>query len=195
MQNFRKSAGINMEDIQIAILGLGHVGLPTALGFAELGWRVVGSDEDAAKVRLLQEGKTSFYEPGLQGLLLKQLRNKRFTLTADVRSAVRSATVLFISVGTPQSENGEADLTQIELLARLISQNLNGYKLIVEKSTVPAVTAHWVKRTIALHAKARKRSAARTPPLPNGRHRTAETANPRMRRPATHSSHRMRAST
>ncbi len=141
-------------DTQIAVLGLGHVGLPTALGFAELGWRVIGSDEDAERVRALSAGKAPFYEPGLQPLLLKHLTNKRFTLTADVEGAVRNATVLFICVGTPQRENGEADLTQIELLARLISRNLSAYKLIVEKSTVPAVTAQWVKRTIAMHAAA-----------------------------------------
>ncbi len=171
MQNFMRAGDSEGNDFQIAILGLGHVGLPTALGFAELGWRVMGSDEDVEKIRLLTSGKVPFFEPGLQPLLLKHLTNKRLTLTGDVARTVRDSTVLFVCVGTPQRENGEADLTQIDLLARLISQNLNGYKLIVEKSTVPAVTAQWVKRTISLHAAAYSRSgkaeAQRDPSRPN----------------------------
>lgn len=159
MHNLLKSGNVNSRDLQIAVLGLGHVGLPTALGFAELGWKVIGCDEDAGKVRLLQAGKTPFFEPGLQDLVSKHLTNKRFVLTQDVASAVRTANVLFICVGTPQRESGEADLTQIEQLARLIAQHLNGYKLIVEKSTVPAVTAHWVKRTVALHASVQQRAS------------------------------------
>ncbi len=158
MHNVMKVGGVHGTNLKVAVLGLGHVGLPTALGFAELGWNVTGSDQDVERVRLLKAGKAPFYEPGLHPLLLKHLTNKRFTLTAEVESAVRDSNVLFVCVGTPQRESGEADLTQIELLARLISRNLNGYKLIIEKSTVPAVTAQWVKRTIALHAAAFVRS-------------------------------------
>lgn len=158
MHNVMKEGGAHGSDLNVAVLGLGHVGLPTALGFAELGWNVTGSDQDVERVRLLKAGKSPFYEPGLHPLLMKHLTNKRFTLTADVESAVRNSNVLFVCVGTPQRESGEADLTQIEMLARLISRNLNGYKLIIEKSTVPAVTAQWVKRTIALHAAAFARS-------------------------------------
>ena len=155
----------NAQEMKIAVLGLGHVGLPTALGFAELGWRVTGCDEDAAKVRMLQSGQVPFYEPNLESLVSKHLTNKRFVLTSDVASAIRDANILFICVGTPQRETGEADLTQIELLARLVAQNLNGYKLIVEKSTVPAVTALWVKRTVALHANLRPRTNGDHPDL------------------------------
>lgn len=146
------------DDFKIAVIGTGHVGLPTALGLAELGWKVTGADQDGEKIDRLKEGKSPFYEPGLQTLLSKHLASGNFTVTSDVASAIRAATVLFICVGTPQRENGEADLSQIEVIARLIAQHLNGYKLIVEKSTVPAVTALWIKKTITRFAVARRRS-------------------------------------
>lgn len=153
-----ESPRVAPRDLRIAVLGLGHVGLPTALGFAELGWHVVGSDEDTEKVRLLQAGEAPFYEPGLQTLLAKQLASGRFTLSGDVADVARAGNVLFVCVGTPQCENGEADLTQIELIAQTIARNLNGYKLIVEKSTVPAITALWIKRTITRYASVRAHS-------------------------------------
>ena len=146
------------KDFRIAVIGVGHVGLPTALGLAELGWQVIGADQDAEKISQLKGGESPFYEPGLQTLLTRHLASDRFTLTSDVASAIHDATVLFICVGTPQREDGEADLSQIEVIARLIAQHLNGYKLIVEKSTVPAVTALWIKRTITRFATAQRRS-------------------------------------
>lgn len=138
---------------KIAVLGMGYVGLPTALGLAELGWDVTGADDNTAKVALLRAGKAPFYEPGLQELLCKHLNRGKFRATEDVERAVRSASVLFVCVGTPQQEDGEADLSQIEAIARIIGRNLNGYKLIVEKSTVPAVTAQRIKRTIERYAR------------------------------------------
>ena len=139
----------------IAVLGMGHVGLPTALCLAELGWTVVGADADGRKVSMLREGRSPFYEPGQQELLSKHVHSDKFTVTDDVAAAIRSSSVLFICVGTPQRENGEADLTQIEDLARSIARNLNSYKLIVEKSTVPAITGQWIKRTISRYAKSK----------------------------------------
>ena len=170
MHNAINLANDHARELHIAILGLGHVGLPTALGFAEMGWRVTGCDQDTAKVRMLQAGKAPFYEPNLQTLVSKHRTNKRFVLTDDVAGAVKAANVLFICVGTPQRESGEADLSQIEQLAQLIAQHLDGYKLIVEKSTVPAVTALWVRRTIALHAGISLRAnggEAQSPPAPS----------------------------
>jgi UDPglucose 6-dehydrogenase len=135
----------------IAVLGVGHIGLPTMLAFAELGFDVVGADSNQEKVSKMQAGECPFYEPGMQELLTKHIGNPRFRLTTDIPSAIRQATVLFICVGTPQHEDGSADLTQVEGLVQVISRNLNGYKLIVEKSTVPAVTGQWIKRTMARH--------------------------------------------
>jgi len=147
--------------IRIAVLGMGHVGLPTALGLAELGWEVIGADSSPQVVASLKDGKPWFYEPDLQALLAKHLESGRFTPTQDVDGAIADATVLFVCVGTPQGEDGKADLAQIETIARTVARNLNGYKLIVEKSTVPAVTAQWVKKTVARYA--------RVEPRPNGK--------------------------
>jgi UDPglucose 6-dehydrogenase len=141
------------ERFRLAVLGLGHVGLPTALGFVEMGWEVIGADEDASKVAMIQSGKAPFYEPGLDDLLSRGLASGRLTLSHHVEEAVRGATILFVCVGTPQKDSGEADLSQIEAIVRIIARNLNGYKLIVEKSTVPAITAQWIKKTVARFAK------------------------------------------
>ncbi len=158
MENQRKLHEDTSKDLIIAVIGIGHVGLPTAMGLAELGWKVIGVDQDAEKVRQLKSGKSPFYEPGLQTLLTKHLASGSFSATSNIASAIQAATVLFICVGTPQREDGAADLSQIEVIARLIAQHLNGYKLIVEKSTVPAVTASWIERTITRFALAQRRS-------------------------------------
>ncbi len=136
----------------IGILGLGHVGLPTAVGLAELGWQVIGTDNDAQKVALIAQGKSPFYEPDLEPLLQKNLAEGRLRVTADVGEAVRASDLLFICVGTPQRPDGSADLSQVEAVIRTVAENLNGYKLIVEKSTVPVQTAQWIKRTILRYA-------------------------------------------
>ena len=139
--NDEGTAGLSFESNRLAVLGLGHVGLPTALSLAELGWQVTGTDSDTSKVRQVGSGCAPFYEPGLQELLSKHRESRRFRVEENVEEAIRSSSVLFICVGTPQQEDGEADLSQVEAVARVIAQNLNGYKLIVEKSTVPAITA------------------------------------------------------
>ena len=148
------AAELSVESSRLAVLGLGHVGLPTALSLAELGWQVTGTDSDTSKVGLVGSGCAPFYEPGLQELLSKHMKSGRFRVEGNVEEAIRAASVLFICVGTPQQEDGEADLSQVEAVARKIAQNLNGYKLIVEKSTVPAITARWIKRTIQRYAPA-----------------------------------------
>jgi len=138
---------VKRKQVPIAVIGMGHVGLPTALGFASLGWTVLGVDSSEALISLIAEGKVPFYEPGLDELLKQQL-GKNFLPVVDMDEAIRQATILFLCVGTPQKENGQADLSQVEAAARTIAHNLNGYKLIVEKSTVPAITAQWICRTI-----------------------------------------------
>ncbi len=154
----RKSGSPDKEPI--AVLGMGHVGLPTALGFAELGWQVLGADDAVDKIDQLKTGKATFYEPEMQDLLTKHLASGRFQPTKDVDAAIAAARVVFVCVGTPQREDGAADLSQIEAVARTIARNLNGYKLVVEKSTVPASTAERIKRTIERYA--------RTEPSANG---------------------------
>ena len=147
---------------RIAVLGLGHVGLPTALGLCSLGWDVIGADEDAAKVETIKAGTAPFFEPELEHFLQLHLGTGKFRPTQDVLEAIRSASVIFLCVGTPQREDGAADVSQIEALARAVGKNLNGYKLVVEKSTVPAVTARWVKRTIGRYASKKGENGERT---------------------------------
>ena len=136
----------------IGVLGLGHVGLPTAVGFAELGYQVIGTDSDAKKVETIAQGKSPFYEPELEPLLQKNLAAGRLRVTNDVGEAVRASDILFVCVGTPQRPDGSADLSQVEAVIRTVAENLNGYKLIVEKSTVPVQTAQWIKRTLIRYA-------------------------------------------
>jgi UDPglucose 6-dehydrogenase len=118
------------DDIRIGVLGLGHVGLPTALAFSEMGWPVVGADHDGEKVRRIASGESPFYEPGLGEVLRRHLAGGRFRVTDDVGAAVREANVLFICVGTPQHPDGSPDLSQVEAVVRQVARNLNGYKVI-----------------------------------------------------------------
>ncbi len=136
----------------VGVLGLGHVGLPTAVGFAELGYQVIGTDSDAKKVETIAQGRSPFYEPELEPLLRKNLATGRLRVTTDVGEAVRASDILFVCVGTPQRPDGSADLSQVEAVIRTVAENLNGYKLIVEKSTVPVQTAQWIKRTLIRYA-------------------------------------------
>jgi UDPglucose 6-dehydrogenase len=138
---------VRSKEIKIAVVGMGHVGLPTALGFASLGWEVLGADCSQPLIAELNRGRAPYFEPGLDDLLGEQL-GKRFFPTEDLNEAIQQATVVFLCVGTPQRSTGEADLSQVEAAARTIAHNLNSYKLIVEKSTVPAITAQWIQRTI-----------------------------------------------
>jgi UDPglucose 6-dehydrogenase len=138
---------VRSKQVKIVVVGMGHVGLPTALGLASLGWHVLGVDSSQSLISLLQAGKAPFYETGLDELLRQHL-GKRFFPVEELNDAIRQATIVFLCVGTPQRSTGEADLSQVESAARTIAHNLNGYKLIVEKSTVPAITAQWIDRTI-----------------------------------------------
>jgi UDPglucose 6-dehydrogenase len=134
--------------MRIGVLGLGHVGLTTALGLSEVGWSVVGTDSAGEKVEALSCGRAPFFEPGLESLLARHLDSGRFQATVDLAEAIRAADVLFVCVGTPQSENGAADLWQVDEVTRTIARHLNGYKLVVEKSTSPVRTAERIKQTL-----------------------------------------------
>jgi UDPglucose 6-dehydrogenase len=139
------------QDRRVGVLGLGHVGLPTALGFAEIGWTVVGTDNDESKVTAVDQGVPPFFEPGLEELLRKHLASGRFKALRDVGETVRQSDILFICVGTPHCEDGSADLSQVEGAARVVAENLTSYKLVVEKSTAPVMTARWIERAILRH--------------------------------------------
>lgn len=153
-------ANADAHDIAIGVIGLGHVGLPTALGLADLGWRVVGVDNDAAKARLIASGEPPFYEPGLGKLLRKRLDSGDFSVESDAASAVRQSNIIIVCVGTPQREDGSADLSYIEIAGKTIAANLNGYKLVVEKSTTPVRTAERLRDSIRRYSAASGNGAA-----------------------------------
>ena len=135
-----------MQNKILGIIGLGHVGLPTALGFAELGFQVFGTDQKHV-LDSINSNKIPFYEPGLNKLLIKHINNN-FKLVENIPELMEESTILFICVGTPEGEYGKSDLSAIEKVAKEIGNNLTSYKLIVEKSTVPVTTGDWIKKII-----------------------------------------------
>ena len=138
--------------LSISVLGLGHVGLPTALSFAELGWQVTGADDNHQVAEIIAGGKAPFFEPGLQEALDKHLGTGNFRVSPDVATAIRETNVIFICVGTPQGADGSVDLTQLDGVARAVAANLNGKKFVVEKSTSPVQTAKKIKANIIEYA-------------------------------------------
>ncbi|MCM8791732.1 MAG: UDP-glucose/GDP-mannose dehydrogenase family protein [Candidatus Omnitrophica bacterium] len=138
--------------MEISIIGAGYVGLVTASCLAELGNNVICVDNDLKKVKKLKNQIIPIYEPGLEELVKKNIKRKRLHFSSDIKEAVDKTEVIFIAVGTPRNEDGDADLTGIEKVATQIAKNLRTYRLIVEKSTVPVETGEWVKRTININA-------------------------------------------
>jgi len=134
--------------MHIAVIGTGYVGLVTGACFAEFGMSVTCVDNDEEKIRLLNSGNIPIYEPGLDALVSKNKRAGRLAFATDIRRAVQDALVIFLAVGTPPSGDGSADLSQIEQVALQIAASLNGYKVIVTKSTVPVGAASLIKRII-----------------------------------------------
>ena len=139
--------------MKIGIIGTGYVGMVTAVGLAELGHNVTGTDIVLEKIDKANQGIAHIYEPGLEELLKKHLKAGTLTFSHDLDGTIRSSDVLFVSVNTPQQEDGSADMSFVESVSRRIAENLNSYKLIVEKSTVPVKTSSWIKRIICLYQK------------------------------------------
>jgi UDPglucose 6-dehydrogenase len=141
--------------IQIAVIGSGYVGLVAAVCFAEIGHQVVCVDNDERKVAALASGDTLIHERHLPGLL-ERYRGSRIRFTADLHNATQDSDVIFIAVGTPQAENGNADLSYVEAVACEIARALTSYKVVVEKSTVPVYTNEWIRRSIERNGVARR---------------------------------------
>lgn len=139
--------------MNVSIIGSGYVGLVTGACLAKLGNKVMCVDNDNKKIENLKKGIIPIYEPGLEELIKANVSKKRLIFTSSIKHAVRESEVIFIAVGTPPLDNGEADLTGIENVARNIAANMDGYRVIVEKSTVPVETGEWVKHTIATYIK------------------------------------------
>jgi len=134
--------------MKITMVGSGYVGLTTGTCLAELGNDVICVDIDEEKIENLKKGIIPIYEPGLKDLLKRNVEEGRISFTTDFKDAIRKSEVFFIAVGTPSGENHEADLTAVMAVAKTIAENMEDYKLIVNKSTVPVGTAEMVKEII-----------------------------------------------
>jgi UDPglucose 6-dehydrogenase len=134
--------------MKLAVIGTGYVGLVVGACFAETGNEVTCVDRDKAKIRMLNAGKIPIYEPGLEELVRRNRAEKRLTFQTTLPDAVKRSDVVFIAVGTPTGEDGSADLQHVLAAAREIGRSMNGYKVIVDKSTVPAGTAAKVREAI-----------------------------------------------
>lgn len=134
--------------MNICVVGSGYVGLVTGACLADFGMRVVGVDKDAEKVGALQRCEIPIYEPGLSTLVRANMDAGRLSFTTDLGPAIEQATAIFIAVGTPSRNDGSADLSFVEEVARSIGQHLNGYKVIVTKSTVPIGTGKMIQQII-----------------------------------------------
>ncbi len=134
--------------MHIAVIGTGYVGLVTGACFADFGMRVTCVDKDQDKINSINAGRMPIYEPGLDALVAKGVREGRLEFSTDVRGTVAQSLVVFLAVGTPPSGDGSADMSQIDEVAYEIAKALNGYKVIVTKSTVPVGAASRIKKII-----------------------------------------------
>ncbi|MBC7796150.1 MAG: UDP-glucose/GDP-mannose dehydrogenase family protein [Pyrinomonadaceae bacterium] len=134
--------------MHIAVIGTGYVGLVTGACFAEFGVDVTCVDIDESKIARLKENIIPIYEPGLDQIVEKNVKAGRLHFTTDLKAAVEESLVIFLAVGTPPREDGSPDMSYVETAATSIAENMNGYKVVVTKSTVPVGTGKWLKNLI-----------------------------------------------
>ncbi len=139
--------------MKLSVIGTGYVGLVVGTCFAESGNDVLCVDIDERKLRMLRKGESPIYEPGLSDLLKKNLEEKRLTFTDDLEMAVKKSEIIFLALPTPQAEDGSADLQHVLNVAKKMGKLFNGYKVVVNKSTVPVGTADRVREIIARETK------------------------------------------
>ena len=135
--------------MKVCVVGTGYVGLVAGTCFSECGNDVIGVDVDERKLALLRQGKSPIYEPGLEELLRRNQKEGRLSFSNDLVAAVKASLFCFIAVGTPESTNGAADLSAVLGVAETIGRALDGYRIIVNKSTVPVGTADRVRQAVA----------------------------------------------
>lgn len=135
--------------MNVCVIGTGYVGLVSGVCFSDIGNKVTCVDLDENKINNLKKGIIPIYEPGLEELVIKNSNEQRLFFTTDLREGMDDADVIIIAVGTPEKESGEADLRFVEAVAKSIGENINGYKVIVTKSTVPVGTNRRVKSIVA----------------------------------------------
>jgi len=138
------------KSVSICVIGSGHVGLVAAVCFAEIGHSIICVDNDESRVKTLREGGVPIYEEHLPELLARH-RDRGVEFTTDLGGAVERSEAIFIAVGTPQGDTGAADLSYVEAVVAEIARSINGYKVIVEKSTVPVYTNDWIRRVLHRH--------------------------------------------
>jgi len=136
---------------KIAIIGTGYIGLTAGACFAYLGHRVICVDKNVKKISRLRKGEIPIYEPGIEEILKKYKKNIDYTL--DIKKAIKESEILFIAVGTPSTEDGRINMQYFRNAVKEIAENMDGYRVIVDKSTVPVGTADWVKEEIKRHYK------------------------------------------
>jgi len=139
--------------VKLCVIGAGYVGLVAGTCFAESGNDVVCVDVDEGKIAKLRQGTVPIYEPGLEELIKRNVAESRLTFSSDTAAAVRASTVCFIAVGTPEGANGSADLSYVKRAAQDIAESMDGYRLIVTKSTVPVGTAAAIREIVAAHTR------------------------------------------
>ena len=141
--------------MRISVIGAGYVGLVTGACLAELGHAVLCTDNDAAKIDVLESGRLPIFEPGLNAIVAKNRSEGRLSFSAQPAQAVAQGDVIFICVGTPPLPNGDADLSSIDRVAQMIAAEATSDKLVVEKSTVPAQTGQQLKRVLEIYGRGR----------------------------------------
>jgi len=134
--------------LNICVIGTGYVGLVTGACFAEFGVQVICVDADEDKIEGLRRGQMPIYEPGLEDMVERNVRQGRLSFTTDTAEAVKSSLVVFIAVSTPSAADGDTDLSAVEAVARDIGRAMDGFKVVVTKSTVPVGTSHRVREWI-----------------------------------------------
>ncbi|RUM60671.1 MAG: nucleotide sugar dehydrogenase [Persephonella sp.] len=139
--------------MKITVIGAGYVGLVTAACLSEVGHEVMCVEKLPSKLEILCRGMSPIYEPGLNELLQKNMNENRLFFTDKIEEGIKFSDVIFLCVGTPQGEDGKADLSQVEEAVRQIAENMDGYKLIVEKSTVPVNTHKRIEKTVKRYLK------------------------------------------
>lgn len=144
--------------MKLGVFGSGYVGLVTATCFAEMGNHIHCVDVDANRVKRLNKGECPIYEPGLEDMLASNREAGRIVFSTDAKAMIAESDILFIAVGTPPQEDGSADLQHVLAVAKTIGECINGYKVIVDKSTVPVGTADKVKATIQQALQQRKKA-------------------------------------
>ncbi len=135
--------------MNVTVHGSGYVGLVSGACIADTGNHVLCVDVDARKISMLQDGKIPIYEPGLEAVVLRNMKAGRLRFTTDIREAVAHGLVQMIAVGTPPDEDGSADMQYVRAVAESIGSHMSSYRLIVNKSTVPVGTADLVRKTVS----------------------------------------------